>query len=140
VKILRGGKSLTRILIVDDDPSTRFVLRLILERAGHEVLEASDGVKALEILSSDPLPDIVTSDLMMPMMSGFELVHRLRSEARTLAVPIVVVTSNPDAALSLASAGLVNAIVSKPFTAAAFAERIREVASKDTGRTLLEAH
>jgi CheY-like chemotaxis protein len=140
VKILRGGKSVTRILIVDDDPSTRFVLRLILERQGYEILEASDGVKALEMLSSDPLPDIVTSDLMMPMMSGFELVHRLRSEARTLAVPIVVVTSNPDAALSLASARLVNAIVSKPFTAAAFAESIQEVASKHRGRTLLEAH
>jgi CheY-like chemotaxis protein len=131
---------LTRILIVDDDPSTRFVLRLILEREGHEILEASDGVKALEILNSDPLPDIVTSDLMMPMMSGFELVHRLRSEARTLAVPIVVVTSNPDAALSLASAGLVNAIVSKPFTAAAFVENIRKVARNKSGRTLLEAH
>jgi CheY-like chemotaxis protein len=127
-------------LIVDDDPSTRFVLRLILEREGHEILEASDGVKALEILDSDPLPDIVTADLMMPMMSGFELVHRLRSEARTLAVPIVVVTSNPDAALSLPSAGLVNAIVSKPFTAAAFVESIREVARNKSGRTLLEAH
>lgn len=140
MKILRGGKSLTRILTVDDDPSTRFVLRLILEREGYEILEASDGVKALEILKSDPLPDIVTSDLMMPIMSGFELIHRLRSEARTLAVPIVVVTSNPDAALSLASAGLVNAIVSKPFTAAAFAESIQEVASKQRGTRLLEAH
>lgn len=131
---------MTRILTVDDDPSTRFVLRLILEREGYEILEASDGVKALEILKSDPLPDIVTSDLMMPIMSGFELIHRLRSEARTLAVPIVVVTSNPDAALSLASAGLVNAIVSKPFTAAAFAESIQEVASKQRGTRLLEAH
>jgi CheY-like chemotaxis protein len=140
MKILSGGKSLIRILIVDDDPSTRFVLRLILEREGHEIIEASDGVKALEILSSDPLPDIVTSDLMMPMMSGFELVHRLRSEARTLAVPIVVVTSNPDAALSLASAGLVSSIVSKPFTAASFVESIREVARNKSGRTLLEAH
>jgi len=140
VKILKGEKSVARILIVDDDPSTRFVLRLILEREGHEILEASDGVKALEILNSEPLPDIVTSDLMMPMMSGFELVHRLRSDARTSAVPIVVVTSNPDAALSLASARMVNAIVSKPFTAAAFAESIREVVSNESGRTVLESH
>ena len=129
-----------RILIVDDDPGTRFVLRLILEREGHEILEATDGVKALEILNSDPLPDIVMSDLMMPIMSGFQLIHRLRSEARTLTVPIVVVTSNPDAALGLASAGLVDAIVSKPFTAAAFAERIQEVASKQSRRTLLKSN
>jgi CheY-like chemotaxis protein len=126
-------------LIVDDDPSTRFVLKLILEREGYKVLEASDGLKALEILRSDPLADIVTVDLMMPIMNGLELVHRLRSETRTLALPIVVVTSNPDAALSLASGGLVNAIVSKPFTAAPFAERIKEVANKHIGRKLLEA-
>lgn len=130
---------MTRILIVDDDPSTRFVLRLILERQGHEILEASDGMKALEMLDSDPLPDVVTADLMMPVISGFELVHRLRSQARTRSLPIVIVTSNPDAALSLASDGLVNAIVSKPFTAAAFADRIQEVAGKRSGRTLQEA-
>jgi CheY-like chemotaxis protein len=76
----------------------------------------------------------------MPMMSGFELVHRLRSDARTIAVPIIVVTSNPDAALTLASAGLVNAIVTKPFTAAAFAESIRDLVRNESGRTVLEAH
>ena len=96
-------------------------------------------MKALEMLDSDPLPDVVTADLMMPVISGFELVHRLRSQARTLSLPIVIVTSNPDAALGLASDGLVSAIVSKPFNAAAFAERIQEVAGKQSGRTLQEA-
>jgi CheY-like chemotaxis protein len=129
---------LRRILIVDDDPSTRFVLKMILERQGYQVLEASHGLKALEVLQSDPLPDIVTTDLMMPVMSGFELIHRLRSEARTAALPIVVVTSNPDAAMSLGSSGLA-AIVSKPFTAAAFAKRIQDVAGNQSGRTRLES-
>jgi CheY-like chemotaxis protein len=131
---------LIRILIVDDDPSTRFVMKMILERQGYEVLEASHGVKALEVLQSDPLPDIVTTDLMMPVMSGLELIHRLRSEARTAAIPIVVVTSNPDAALTLGSSELVATIVSKPFTADDFADRIQEVAGNPIGSTPPEAH
>ena len=133
-------KRLMRILVVDDDPSTRFVLKLILERQGYEVLEASHGVGALEVLQSDPLPDLVTTDLMMPKMSGFELIHRLRSEARTARLPVVVVTSNPDAALSLGSAELVATIISKPFTAADFADRIQEVAGNPMGMTSPEAH
>lgn len=121
------AKDSTRILIVDDDPSTRFVLRLVLEREGYLVLEASDGGKALEMLEADPLPDVVAADLMMPMVSGFQLIERLRSEPRTLAIPIVVVTSNPDAAPRLSSSGMVDAIVSKPFTASDLTRGIYDV-------------
>lgn len=114
------------------------MLKMILERQGYEVLEASHGLQALEVLQSDPLPDIVTTDLMMPVMSGFELIRRIRSEARTAALPIVVVTSNPDAAMSLGSSELA-AIVSKPFSAAAFAKRIQDVAGNQSGRTPRES-
>lgn len=121
------GKDSTRILIVDDDPRTRFVLRLVLERQGYLVREASDGGKALEMLEADPLPDVVTADLMMPIVSGFELIERLRSQPRTLAIPIVVVTSDPDAAQRLSSSGMVDAIVSKPFTASDLTQGIHDV-------------
>ena len=116
---------MSTILIVDDDPSTRFVLRLILEREGYKVLEAGNGAAALDMIRPDPLPDIVMTDLMMPVMTGVELVRRLRSDPRTAKVPIVVVSSNPDAAQSLE----VNAIVTKPFTAAKLADRIRSIAA-----------
>ena len=115
---------LTTILIVDDDPSIRFVLRLILERDGHKVLEAGHGAAALELIRSDPLPDIVMTDLMMPVMTGVELIRRLRSEPRTSKVHIVVVSGNPEAAQSLG----VDAIVTKPFTAANLADRVRAIA------------
>jgi CheY-like chemotaxis protein len=117
--------SLSTILIVDDDPSTRFVLRLILEREGYKVLEAGNGAAALDLIRPDPLPDIVMTDLMMPVMTGVELVRRLRSEPRTAKVRIVVVSSNPEAAQSLK----VDAIVTKPFTAAKLADRIRAIAA-----------
>jgi two-component system chemotaxis response regulator CheY len=117
--------SLSTILIVDDDPSTRFVLRLILEREGYTVLEAGNGAAALAMIKLDSLPDIVMTDLMMPIMTGVELVRRLRSEPRTAKVRIVVVSSNPEAAQSLE----VDAIVTKPFTAAKLADRLRAIAA-----------
>jgi CheY-like chemotaxis protein len=120
---------LSRILIVDDDPSTRYVLRLILEREGYEIDEAANGEAALDMIRPDALPDIVMTDLMMPVMGGVELIQRLRSEPRTAAIPIVVVSSNPEAARSLQSSGLVDAIVSKPFTASRLADRVRALAS-----------
>jgi len=119
---------LSKILIVDDDPGTRFVCRLILERQGYEVVETGNGEAALHLTRPNPLPRVVLTDLMMPIMGGFELIHRLRSEPRTAAVPIVVVTSNPEAARSLLASGLVDAVVGKPFNAAGLADRIRAIA------------
>jgi CheY-like chemotaxis protein len=112
-----------KILIVDDDPSIRFLLRAILENEGYSVLEAGNGQMALTAITSDSPPDIVMTDLMMPVMTGAELIVRLRSEAKTARIPIVVVSSNPEAVLNLA----VDAIVIKPFSASNLADRVRTV-------------
>jgi CheY-like chemotaxis protein len=134
--LLRPGLDalLSTILIVDDDPSTRFVVRLILEREGYKVVEAGNGAAALDMIRPDPLPDIVMTDLMMPVMTGVELIRRLRSEPRTATMRIIVVSSNPEAALSLE----VDAIVTKPFTAAKLADRIRAVANNPIGGRPME--
>jgi len=65
------------MLIVDDDPLQRRLLQASLTRAGHEVLEATDGMKAWELLQRDPLPMVIT-DWMMPELSGLELIQRIR--------------------------------------------------------------
>jgi CheY-like chemotaxis protein len=124
---------LKKVLIVDDDPSTRFVLRLILEREGYVVVEAGNGQAALDLIAPDSLPDIVMTDLMMPVMTGVELIRRLRLDPRTAAIRIVVVSSNADAATSLQSRGQVNAIVSKPFSAGKLADGVRAVLSNPMG-------
>ena len=121
---------MSKILIVDDDPGTRYVFRLILEREGYEVVEAGHGEVALDLIRPNPLPRVVLTDLMMPIMGGLELIQRLRSEPSTAAVSIVVVTSNPDAARSLLASGLVDAIIAKPFSAAGLADRIRAIANE----------
>jgi len=113
------------ILVVDDDPGVRFLLRTILENEGYGILEAGNGEAALAAIGSQ-VPDVVTTDLMMPVMTGAELIVKLRSAAATAKIPIVVVSSNPEAVKNLG----VDAFVTKPFTASNLADRVRAVAGQ----------
>lgn len=100
-----------RVLVVDDIPVERELLRLILEDGGYEVDEARHGSDAIAQLD-DTLPDLVMTDLMMPVMSGQQLVQHMRSDRRTTLVPILVLSANPNAAKIAAQA---DAVVGKPF-------------------------
>jgi CheY-like chemotaxis protein len=97
-----------RILVVDDEPDLRFVLRRILERAGHEVVDAGHGAAALEVVDASP-PDLVVTDMMMPVMGGDELIHRLRADPTTAQIPILAATGDP----SLADGA--DAVLTKPY-------------------------
>lgn len=113
-----GGR-VSRILVVEDDPSVRTMLRLIFELAGYEVAEAAHGRAALDLIGGPHLPDLVTTDLMMPVMTGDEFIRRLRAESRTASIPIVVVSANAEAAEGIqASKRGADALVSKPFVPA----------------------
>lgn len=125
---------MTRILIVDDDPSIRFVERLILEHEGFEIIEAAQGQQALDMLVADPLPDLVVTDLMMPVLTGMELIQRLRAELRTATLPIVVVSGNPEHARTFKASGLVSAIINKPFDAVELAKGVRAVVNLTTNQ------
>jgi CheY-like chemotaxis protein len=106
-----------RILVVDDEPAQRFALRRIFERAGHEVTDAGDGAAALRAVRESP-PDLVVTDMMMPVMSGSELIKRLRCEPATAGIPILAASGDPHLALSA------DAVISKPYRP----ERLIEVA------------
>lgn len=110
----RGG----RIMVVDDDPSIRTMLRLIFERAGYEVAEAASGMAALNLICDRQPPDVVLTDLTMPVMNGNELIRRLRSEPRTASIPIVVVSGDAEAAKGFEAAERADALMSKPFVPA----------------------
>ena len=72
---------MSRILVVDDEPDERFLLRRMFEREGYEVLDACDGAAALAIVRESP-PDLILTDMMMPVMDGAELIRRLRERPR----------------------------------------------------------
>jgi CheY-like chemotaxis protein len=101
---------MARILVVDDEPDLRFILRRCFERAGHEVVDAGHGAAALEVVRGR-LPDLVVTDMMMPVMSGVELIERLRADPTTAAIPIVAVSGDPHLA------GAADAILDKPVLA-----------------------
>jgi CheY-like chemotaxis protein len=88
-------ESLKRVLIVDDEPDVRFILRHMFENGDYEVAEAINGAVALECIN-EAAPDLVCTDLMMPVMNGNELIERLRSNPDTATIPILSMTSNPD--------------------------------------------
>ena len=104
------GKSgqMVRILVVDDEPDQRFLTRRIFKRAGYEVAEAEDGSVALAAMRESP-PDLLVTDMTMPVMNGAELIRRVRGEPAMAHIPIVVVSGDPHLA------GAADAILTKPF-------------------------
>ncbi|MEM6911166.1 MAG: response regulator transcription factor [Verrucomicrobiota bacterium] len=81
------------ILIVDDEEDMRELLRFRLERAGHAVLEAVDGLDAVTQLKGSPKPDCVVLDLMMPNLDGFQVLKKMRRKSSLQKIPVVVVTA-----------------------------------------------
>jgi len=78
-----------RVLVVDDDAAVRRIIRHNLVKRGFHVLEADNGLTALDVVRSTPV-DLILLDLRMPMMNGYELADRLQADPATADVPIVV--------------------------------------------------
>ncbi|MHC4472540.1 MAG: ATP-binding protein [Planctomycetota bacterium] len=81
-----------RVLVVDDSPVTVEVLRDLLEGHGYRVVVAPDGPTALEKIETEA-PEIIVTELWLPLMSGFDLVKRVRREEETRLLPILLLTS-----------------------------------------------
>jgi len=77
-----------RILIVEDDPNSREYLEYLLKRTGYEVVASENGAMALELIK-DNHPDLIITDILMPVMDGFALVQKLRTDPSTAKIPII---------------------------------------------------
>jgi CheY-like chemotaxis protein len=115
---------MARVLVVDDEPSLLFLNRLSLELAGHEVVEAANGAAALEHLERNEF-DVVVTDLMMPVLDGVELLRRIRADARTHRMPVIVYTSVDQPDLDA------DAVLKKPSPPEALARAIEQLAGRD---------
>lgn len=85
---------MARILIVEDEPHLLRVMSMWLARNGHEVLESSDGIEALEVLDRERV-DLIVSDVNMPRLDGIELMRTVREE-RALEIPCVLLSARCD--------------------------------------------
>lgn len=115
------------VLTVDDSRTMRQMLRTALVDAGFNVLQADDGVAGLEVLEVER-PDVIITDINMPRLDGFGFIEGVRSGARHRAVPILVLTTESDAAKKARarSAGATGWIV-KPFDPEKLVTAIRRV-------------
>jgi CheY-like chemotaxis protein len=100
------------ILIGDDDPSLRELIRAVLGQA-YDFVEAADGREVLAV-ARDIRPDLIVLDVMMPGMSGIEVLDQLRADTELSATPVVVITAWSHAELEAWTAGA-DRFVSKPF-------------------------
>ena len=110
------------ILLVDDDEAVRKLLSFPLERDGYEVIQAADGVEALERFGESPV-DLVVLDLMLPRLDGLEVCKRLRA---TSTVPIIMLTARDDELDKVLGLELgADDYITKPFSIREFRSRVR---------------
>jgi two-component system chemotaxis response regulator CheY len=117
-----------RVLIVDDFASIRWILRNILKRNGFtNVTEAHNGKSALKVLKKEKF-DLILCDWTMPVMSGLELLNKVRSDDELKNIPFVMITAEAqkDNITKAIEAGTTNYVM-KPFTAKAISEKLQKV-------------
>jgi CheY-like chemotaxis protein len=114
-----------RILLVEDAPFLRYAFGRLLRMHGFEVMEANDGREALDCVH-DFRPELVVTDLMMPVMDGVELIQRLRADPTTADVPVLAITADASeqAEAKARAAGAVD-FVTKPIDLPTLLDRLR---------------
>jgi two-component system chemotaxis response regulator CheY len=112
-----------RVLLVDDDEEIRATLGAVLQAEGYEVLEARNGLHALQQLLRTPLPSVILLDMTMPLMTGFEFLEYQRQDPRIREIPVVAITAHA----KVAEIEGVRHLVHKPFDLAQVLATLREV-------------
>lgn len=122
-----------KVLVVDDEADVLLLCRLNLEFEGFEVLEASDGEQALELLHRER-PDVVLLDVMMPKLDGWQVLSAIKTDEDTelREVPVVMLTAKVQDADQIRgwSAGAAD-YVTKPFSPLALSQAVRDALDSD---------
>lgn len=118
---------MAKIFIVDDDPVVCRLACYILEMAGYDALALGSGHEAIEALERST-PDVLITDLMMPHMSGFELLQHIRADRRWKKLPVVILTARGsiEDRRKAAEAGSAD-FLTKPFSSAQLINQVRRL-------------
>jgi two-component system, OmpR family, response regulator MtrA len=120
-----NGRSL--VLIADDDADILLLVKAILERSGHEVVEASDGAEALASVRARK-PDLAVLDIAMPEVDGLEVLRRLRADPTTSELPVVLLSARAqEADVERGFAIGASAYLKKPFSPRELSEHVAEL-------------
>lgn len=118
----------TRVLIAEDEPNIVESLSFVLGREGFEVTAVLDGQAALERLRADP-PDMMILDVMLPRVSGFEVLKQVKSDPSLRSIPVIVLTAKGQAHDRRMAEELgVDGFMTKPFSNREIVEQVRRLA------------
>ena len=120
----------TRVLVVDDDPAIRKLIVAALRRDGYEFAEASNGREALDAMRGSR-PDVVVLDLMMPILSGWDVLQEREQDKALKDIPIIIVSANRDPAVATAVDKGICAFLPKPFDIGALSALVRTCIARD---------
>jgi CheY-like chemotaxis protein len=117
-----------KVLLVDDDALMHCLYRPHIERAGYQMLSAFTGAEAI-LLTARELPGLIIMDIMMPEMDGLSAIREIKREEASNAIPIIVVTANPQYHLSEKESQWAGATVflTKPFGPATLVSAIQRL-------------
>ena len=115
-----------RILIVEDHPTMREAMRLVLEAEGFDIGEASDGDEALAAIHDEP-PDLVLLDMSIPGTTGPDVLAAVKADPATAEVRVIVVTATGEEGRAAAMAGGADHYFTKPFSPIALLQAVEEV-------------
>ena len=116
---------MAKVLVVDDEPNIVLWLEFLMEQAGFEVVTAEDGEQALARVN-DSQPDLLLLDISLPGISGFDVLERLRSEAATAQLPIIMLTAHGrDVEREKGMALGADDYITKPFSTQSLVEKVK---------------
>lgn len=116
-----------RILVVDDDPDILKVNRILLEREGYDVLTATGGEEAIDLVRQGEV-DLMVLDIMMPDVDGFEVCQRLKESDGAFQVPVLMLTAKTELADKILGYFVGAAdYLTKPYDKSALLEKIRNL-------------
>ncbi len=119
-----------KVLVVDDSNVLRKIVSFNLQKEGYEVLEARNGVEALQLVEKTA-PDLIILDVMMPEMDGFEVLRRLRADPNFRTIPVIILTAKGGEEDQRTAVNLgANGFLTKPFSPLKLLEEVRRVIDK----------
>ncbi len=131
--VRKFGSERPIVLVVDDDPWIRLLMRDLLTDEGYEVLEASNGFAALRLVERQA-PTLVLLDLVLPEQSGLDLLTVLKSTRTKTHMPVIAVTARTD--LLARASELADAVVAKPFDVEELLAKISVIRGRSSPRAI----
>jgi len=124
-----AGRNFT-VLVVDDDPNIRRMIVAALRRDGYDFLEAPNGREGLDAMRAER-PDVVVLDLMMPILSGWDVLRERAGDPELQAIPVIIISANRDPEVATAVSQGICAFLPKPYDIGALSALVRSCMPRD---------